>query len=54
MGFQDVCYWMRRLETEHHANELEAGDWKWLRVVLRTIFKRLEDLSQNLVVAEYP
>ena len=47
-GFQDVLL-DERLETEHR-NELEAGDWKWLEGRLRTIFKRLKTLSQNLVV----
>lgn len=47
-GFQDVLL-DERLETEHR-NELEAGDWKWLEGRLRTIFKRLKTLPQNLVV----
>ncbi len=47
-GFQDVLL-DERLETEHR-NELEVGDWKWLEGRLRTIFKRLKTLPQNLVV----
>lgn len=47
-GFQDVLL-DERLMTEHR-NELEAGDWKWLEGRLRTIFKRLKTLPQNLVV----